>query len=191
MTKGDQEESYSGSASHLLIDRMIGSGEKTLSIICPFISIYYAKILIRQSSRKRIRVITSNSRISEAAVKMMKRGRGPGHIKLMVYLIMLFVILLVLGIYPFYIAMIPVMAVVAVFPLMKRQGRSGIEVKVAVESFIHEKIYLSDTYAITGSANLTYSGTHKNIEHIEETHDAEKLKRLSMHFEDLWKGTEK
>jgi phosphatidylserine/phosphatidylglycerophosphate/cardiolipin synthase-like enzyme len=55
------------------------------------------------------------------------------------------------------------------------------------EGFVHAKIYISENEAIHGSANLTYNGTHSNIEHIEIIRDNEKIAKLHSEFERMWK----
>ncbi len=186
-----KEEGYSGSSAYLYIDRMIKSKEPTLDIVCPFISPYYARMLMRQSSRKRIRVITSNSKITEQAAKMMEQGGvDPGYIKLIIYAAILLAIFVVLDLYFIYVAMIPVVMVLVAIPIFRMGRKKRIQVKVAQQRFIHEKLYISSNYAITGSANLTYGGTHKNVEHISVVKDREEISKLNRHFEELWKSPE-
>ena len=42
-----------------------------------------------------------------------------------------------------------------------------------------------------GSANLTYSGMHKNIEHIEVIKEGDRIAELEKHFRQLWTGPAK
>jgi len=76
--------------------------------------------------------------------------------------------------------------VLAVIYKRFKQGAGNIEVRVSGGPFVHEKIYIGSDTAITGSANLTYSGMHRNIEHIEITHDPERIAELGRHFNGLW-----
>ena len=189
MGPGDRSEGYSGSDSYLYVEKLIHGRGRSLSIICPFISPSYARVLVKESARKEVRVITSNSKITSEAVSIMRKGRGYGaYLKFLAYVTALCVILFIIGLYIFALALVPfvamAIALAAVFRAASKSRR--IKVKVGNERFIHEKIYLADDYAIVGSANLTYSGLHKNVEHIEVIHDGEKLSQMGRHFEELW-----
>ena len=188
MSFGGREEGYSGSSAYLYIDKMIKNRESTLDIVCPFISAYYARMLMRQSSKKRIRIITSNSRITKQAAMMMRKGGiDPVYIKMIVYTAILLAIFVLLDLYFVYVAMIPVIMVLVAIPIFRMGRKRQIQVKTA-HRFVHEKLYISSSYAITGSANLTYGGTHRNVEHISVVKDEEELDKLSAHFEELWRS---
>jgi phosphatidylserine/phosphatidylglycerophosphate/cardiolipin synthase-like enzyme len=68
----------------------------------------------------------------------------------------------------------------------RRRIRKNIMLKTTGEDFVHEKLYISDSMAIIGSANLTYNGTHKNIEHIEIIRDRGEIDELKRHFNSMW-----
>jgi len=72
--------------------------------------------------------------------------------------------------------------------LRHKRANSNLQVKVITERFVHEKLYISGNTAISGSANLTYNGMHKNIEHIEVTKDESKIREMRRHFESMWNG---
>jgi phosphatidylserine/phosphatidylglycerophosphate/cardiolipin synthase-like enzyme len=93
-------------------------------------------------------------------------------------------IIAVLGLYPFLTATILLFGIL----LWKytRGMNARLHLKVVSSDFIHEKLYISDTIAITGSANLTYSGMHRNIESINITKNLEEVERLKKHFDRLW-----
>ncbi len=64
---------------------------------------------------------------------------------------------------------------------------SNLKVKVAKGKFVHEKVYIGNDIAIVGSANLTYNGMHKNVEHIDVIKDDARIRQLREHFESLWR----
>jgi phosphatidylserine/phosphatidylglycerophosphate/cardiolipin synthase-like enzyme len=181
--------SYSGDETYKEIDKLIK--EKTRSellIVCPYINEYYARMLIWASGRRQVRIITSNSVVSSDAVKLIRKSRpGAGYIKAAIYFIILEVIFFFLKLYYLELLLIPVVVILLVIAVKRAAMlKNRIAVKVSDTKFIHEKLYISDSSAILGSANLTYSGTRKNIEHIEVTFDAERISALKQHFNSLW-----
>ncbi|MCW3984742.1 MAG: phospholipase D family protein [Candidatus Bathyarchaeota archaeon] len=53
--------------------------------------------------------------------------------------------------------------------------------------FVHAKIYLSDKrHAISGSANLTYSGLNSNVETLSIAETEEEVQRIERDFMSLW-----
>lgn len=66
------------------------------------------------------------------------------------------------------------------------KGPGNLGVKLSGDTFIHEKVYLCEGRAITGSANLTYSGLHRNLEHVEVIVARDRLEGLAAHFGGLW-----
>ncbi len=181
-------QGYSGSSSYRYIEPLITGSGKSLKVICPFISPAYAKMLVRQSGSKDVSVITSSSKISWSAVRIMRRGRRFPYVTLSAYFIILSILFYAFRFYAAELAAVPITALVVGLTVAHyaRPRRQRIKVKVASESFIHEKVYLSDNSAIVGSANLTYAGLHKNIEHIELIHDASRVHSLDRHFDELW-----
>jgi phosphatidylserine/phosphatidylglycerophosphate/cardiolipin synthase-like enzyme len=185
----EQGISYSGDETYKEIDKLIK--EKTRSellIVCPYINRYYAKMLIWASGRRRVRVITSNSVVSSDAVKLIRKSRpGSGYIKAAIYFIILEAIFFFLKRYYLEVLLIPVVVVLLAIAVKRASElKKRIEVKISESRFIHEKLYISDGSAISGSANLTYSGTRKNIEHIEKTYDTDRISALKEHFNSLW-----
>lgn len=58
--------------------------------------------------------------------------------------------------------------------------------------FIHSKIYVADNErAVTGSANLTYSGLHSNDETVHVTENVEEAHEVQRNFMELWLKYEK
>ena len=47
-------------------------------------------------------------------------------------------------------------------------------------------MYIAEHAAATGSANLTYSGMHRNVEHLSMTYSHDEIRRLEKQFWRLW-----
>ena len=62
---------------------------------------------------------------------------------------------------------------------------NGVSVKVP-RNFVHAKMYISGQMAMIGSANLTYSGMHRNIEHMSVIRSSREIGRLASQFWELW-----
>ena len=174
-------DSYSGPDSYKAIDSLIKErGRRRLMVISPYIGKYYARLLVDQSAKKRVSIITSNSDINKDAVSFIRRSKpGSGFIKAAVYFIILEAIFFFLKFYYLEVFVIPVIAVLLVLAVATHSARkSRVALKISDEQFIHEKVYITDDRAIVGSANLTYSGTHKNIEHVEIISDKSKFRMV-------------
>ncbi len=159
-------------------------------VISPYIGKYYAKMLADQASKKHVSVITSNSDINRDAVSLIRKNRpGSGFVKAAIYFIILEAIFFFLKLYYLEVFVIPVIAVLLVLAVAARSSRKGrVALKIPDGQFVHEKVYITDDMAIVGSANLTYSGTHKNIEHVEVISDKSKIYELERHFNGLWRS---
>ncbi len=185
------DRGYSGSESYRLVEPLLRSKSSLLLVVCPFITAAYARLLVGESARKEVSVITSNSEITAAGLKILRRGRrGSAFLKVAMYLLILEVIFFLLK---FYLAELAVLPFIVIFVMIAALAHSAakkrkVRVRVSEEHFVHEKIYITDSCAITGSANLTYAGLHKNVEHLEVTYDAEKIGELRSHFWELWKS---
>ncbi len=180
---------YSGSDTHKYIDKLISDNARSLKIITPYLGISYARTLVQLSTRKHIYVIVSgdSTKKDEDAVKFIaKKGR---HIdrKPIFYGSLVAIGLAIIGVYPLALSIAALLVVYIYTAGIYLPKHRNIIVKIATDRFIHEKMYISDTSAIVGSANLTYSGTHKNIEHIEIIKEPKKVKELGDHFDVLWK----
>jgi phosphatidylserine/phosphatidylglycerophosphate/cardiolipin synthase-like enzyme len=189
---GDQTDWYSGDSSYKEIEGLIKSS-RFLKIISPYISPYYAKMLLSASQKKEIKIITSNSKINQRSISILsKKMNSKIYIKSFLYIITVGVIFAVIQFYFLAILTIIALILVAALALIRYSSirKRKLYLKVAFEKFIHEKLYISDNAAISGSANLTYSGLHKNIEHIEMIDDKSKIDALAEHFDSLWNGVQ-
>ncbi len=180
---------YSGADTYKYIDKLINDNAKELKIITPYLGISYARLLLKLSKRKKIRLIVSGDakKKEEAAVKLIiKKGRVMNW-KPIFYGIVVAIVLVIVQAYPLLFSLVALMALYTYYvEIYDPEGRN-IEIKISTKNFIHEKAYISNKNAIVGSANLTYSGTHRNTEHIEMIKNERRLRELNKHFDDLWK----
>jgi len=181
-------EGYEGTDTHRYIDRLLSGRGNSLLIITPFIGPFYARMLLKESKRKDVYIIISHSDINSKAERLLTHRHVGGYVKALAYLAVLAAILYYFRITVFAIGTSAVFAAVLAMMLVSLGKRSRVWLKVASAPFIHEKLYIADAEAITGSANLTFGGTHKNLEQIEVIHDQNEIGRLREHFWSVWNG---
>lgn len=180
-------QSYSGKDCHKYVEQLLKKG-KELHIVSPYIDNYYANFILRNSGGKNIRIISSS--IERDAEKTLTKGRFPKELAISTLLVAIADIMLYLlsfYLYSFYIFMAVLLLIMATF-LLSIKTPKNIRLKIPKE-FVHAKIYLSENGGIEGSANLTYKGMHKNIEHIKVVLDPNELRSLEMQFEEIWKSS--
>ncbi len=191
MGADEHDKGYSGRESYKFVEPLLKSKSSELRVVCPFITAAYARLLVGESARKEVSVITSNSEITAAGLKILRKGRrGSVFIKIAIYLLILEVIFFLFKLYLLELAVLPFIVICVMLAAMIHSAakKRRLRVRVSEEHFIHEKIYITDSCAITGSANLTYAGLHKNVEHLEMTYSTEKIGELRTHFWKLWKS---
>jgi len=175
------DRSYSGNASYRHVERLL-KREKNLLIISPYIDDYYASYLLRNSRGKRIYIISSAMR--EGAVRKL-RGRNLGGAARFAFLVAAAnAAFLIFGVLFWTFIVISSIAAIA-YLLYSFRGSSNIALKVP-KGFVHAKMYIGDETAIEGSANLTYQGMHKNIEHIDIISDKVRISDLKKQFMEIW-----
>lgn len=180
---------YSGSSSYRFVDQLIKNKDKELMIVSPYIGNYYTRMLLKEGRRKRIRIITSGSSLAYkgSMLKKLHTRRLGSYLSIVLYFAILDAITIYLRF--FYIMIIVTLMLLFTISLAmwrRRKTEKNIELKTTGSEFVHEKLYISDSTAIIGSANLTYAGTHKNIEHIEVIRDRLEIEELKNHFNSLW-----
>ncbi len=187
---GDRDNAYSGQKTYIYVERIISEPARSLKIICPFISPHYARMLVKASQKKEVSIITSNSKISAEAVKILMKDRIFRYASLIAYFAVLALALALFGLYLAEAIVLPILLVITSIAIGRylKPGRKRIRIKVGGERFIHEKVYISDKHAITGSANLTYKGLHSNVEHIEVIEEDDRIAQLNRHFNELWRS---
>ena len=188
----DQESVlYSGDSSYKYVDRLIKENDGELMVISPYLSGYYVNMLAKAAQKRRIRVITSNNSLGYKNSRLQNFAVGGiiGYVKAIAFFLILDAISVILNFtYTTVILTLIVLAAALLAYLRHKRTNSNMKVKVIRDRFVHEKLYISDNTAISGSANLTYNGMHKNIEHIEVTRDQAKIRKLKAHFESMWKS---
>ncbi|MFP3279232.1 MAG: phospholipase D-like domain-containing protein [Candidatus Micrarchaeota archaeon] len=157
---------------------------KNLFIVSPYIDEYYARFLLKHARNKKIYIISSSP--EGKAKKMLTKGSFPSLTFLLsVIMFSLYYLLWLAG-----LSYIPILIIGSLFFalfIVRLSTRKPKNIKLKVpKEFIHAKFYVGDAEAITGSANLTYRGMHKNIEHLEISNDPNYIKKLKAEFWRMW-----
>ena len=175
---------YSGNKSYKYIDRLIRRSG-ALYIVSPYIDAHYAGMLLRQSRWKRVYVLSS-SMAPEARSMLDKRTARPHFLQYAVYAIiaMFNYIFYMLNRWHIYM-LLPLAAAIVFFPLYNKISEAKLYVRKP-KNFTHSKMYIGEKEGIEGSANLTYAGTHRNIENIEIIKNRGELRRMKAEFWKLW-----
>jgi phosphatidylserine/phosphatidylglycerophosphate/cardiolipin synthase-like enzyme len=184
------DDSHSGTDSYAYVEPLLTEKASELLVISPYIGHGYANLLVELGRRKRVRVITSGS--AEWLEGYARRHSWSvlfSHIKAMGAILLVCLALAYLKAYRLALAAAGVFFLTLCVGYLKFSStkRSDIKVKVVRSAFIHEKVYISDSRAVVGSANLTNPGMHKNIEHVQAITERERVDELRVHFEELWK----
>ncbi|MGC8628903.1 MAG: phospholipase D-like domain-containing protein [Candidatus Micrarchaeia archaeon] len=184
----DNPEHY-GSNSYVFVERLIKSS-KDIRIISPYIDSYYANFIVRNAKGKNIRIISSA--ISKDAKKKLSK-MSFGKFLAFGFLLVLFNYLAEYFAKPlqFGVALATLFAFFAYLLVYftDLSAKKGIAVKVPKE-FVHAKLYIGEAEALEGSANLTFSGMHKNIEQLRLVKSEEEIQALKAEFDRLWKKLE-
>lgn len=188
----DQEaESYSGESSYRYVDQLIKNDDPELMIISPYISNYYTKMLIKLSGKKKIRVVTSDTSLGykDSLLNNLTGQSIKGYIKAIAFFFLLDLISIYLQFDYTTVILSLIVLILTVLAYKRHENiNSNLQVKVTGKKFVHEKLYIASNMAIVGSANLTFNGMHKNVEHIEIIRAAEKIANLKKHFEEQWRS---
>jgi phosphatidylserine/phosphatidylglycerophosphate/cardiolipin synthase-like enzyme len=177
-------------SSYKAVEKLLFSKGRNLYIISPFVSAYYLKALKRISSRKNVYLITSESSYKKAVEYAGSSNYGipkPQHAAVVAAVAVLAFILRQYIITLLAIDMFGIWASFFSVAMLSPKKKSRMHVRIVRGNFVHEKVYISEKSAITGSANLTYSGMHKNTERINIVDDKKEIEELRRHFEDMWR----
>lgn len=180
-----RDTQYSGSDCHRYVDALIrGAGD--LDVVSPYIGRGYASMLAGHAGRHRVRVITSAAGRGGDAMRALG-GRGGGWTRTALFLAALCAISAVIGLWYAFAVLAAMTALSAAAAALSRsRGGRNLRVKVSRKVFVHEKLYICGEAAISGSANLTFNGTHRNLEHIEVVVSPAKVAEMQRHFDGLW-----
>ncbi|MGC8538145.1 MAG: phospholipase D family protein [Candidatus Micrarchaeia archaeon] len=181
-------KAYSGTQSYIHVERLLRSSRR-IDIITPYIGIQYAKMLYSlAASGKSIRIIVAKGQDSNSNAISYLLPKARSNIKYPLASaasFFAFVLLYLVGLpYEAFVLLLSFL-LLTLLALMGPRRNLNISVKYA-PGFVHEKIYIGDSEAIIGSANLTYSGMHKNTEYLEVIRDNDRIAALEKHFNKLW-----
>lgn len=179
-----KSESYSGRDAYRYLEPMIRKAS-ALYIISPYVDSYYAKFLRGNLNGKKVYMISSS--IDPRAKKLLAGRRD--RLSLLAYVPLILALAYVSAAMDFYFAAVATVSgialVVLAYLLVTEKKTKNLNLKVP-SSFVHAKMYISNSMAIEGSANLTYKGMHSNVEHITITRSAEDVESLKKEFFRLW-----
>ncbi|MEM0147191.1 MAG: phospholipase D-like domain-containing protein [Candidatus Micrarchaeaceae archaeon] len=180
LLRASKEYSY-GSRSYVPVEKIIKKST-VLRIISPYIDPYYAEFLIRHAKGKRIRIISSS--ISKSAKAKLKRRSFSKFVAFVAFLLVLNMFLAHGQPALAFISLICSLIYLLVY-LEDYETKKGILLKVP-RRFVHAKVYIGDSAAVEGSANLTFMGMHKNIEQTRFIQNSEEVAILKNEFDKLW-----
>ncbi len=171
---------YYGSDTYRYINDLIGKGGEVL-IVSPYVDRYYAKLILEKSRGRKFYLISSSM---EGDVLRMFNGGSrlwiPAYLGLSIILLGLLLFIGAMGM------LLMLSTAPILIGIIKNAGKgSGVRLKVP-KQFVHAKMYISEGMAITGSANLTYKGTHKNVEQINVIYNRPDIERLKNQFWRMW-----
>lgn len=172
---------YYGSDTHRYINELIDRKGEIL-MVSPYVDRYYAELIIKKARGRKIYLISSSI---EADV--MKMFNTSSRLWLLAYIglsIILLGLLLFIGASGAVLSLFLVPLIIGFIKIPVR--KSEVVLKVP-KQFVHVKMYISEGMAITGSANLTYKGTHKNVEQINITYNGVDIGKLKNQFWGMWK----
>ena len=179
---GGKPTSYYGRSSYKYVEPIL-RGEKELLIVSPYIDAYYTNYLLSHARGKRIRIISSA--IGKDDAKRLSNRRRAWPIIPALLLFLGNVMLVYTGIIlPAFLAAsgLIILLLIALVALKKKLD---ISLKVP-KSFVHAKLYVGNNMAVEGSANLTFAGMHKNVEHVSVTRDPDEINELRKQFWKIW-----
>ncbi len=174
--------SYYGKRAYKYVDRLLRES-RDLLIVSPYIDDYYASYLARHSRGKKIYIISSS--IASTAAKKLRRddSLGGSFTAAFITVSVNWLLFVLNDSNPLFTFSSVTIGMALVF--LSLTHRNSIFLKIPQE-FVHAKMYVGDSEAIEGSANLTYAGMHKNIESIRQVVDPKAVDALKRQFWTLW-----
>ncbi|MEM3791432.1 MAG: phospholipase D-like domain-containing protein [Candidatus Micrarchaeaceae archaeon] len=168
-----------GKGAYKDIETLIRNG-KRIFIISPYIDPYYAKFLCSMKG-KRIFIISSN--MSKEAKKIIEGRINKSFVFLSAFALSVMFFSLYFG-YSYILIFASIIFAVSIRKAFS--SNKNIEAREPKE-FTHAKLYMSEDLAIVGSVNLTFYGTHKNIETWEIIDKKDEIEKLLKKFRKIWK----
>ncbi len=186
---------YDGQNAGRVLLPLIHSARRQLFVCSPFIGPGYARLLVQKArSGVDVYVLTSlaseNRTHKEALAVLTSRPPPMLHQSLIPitfgFLFLFFSLLHSSWVFMYLGAMFLAIGLVYSFRKLRApRHRSGLQLRIS-RAFIHAKIYgADDAIAATGSANLTFSGLNRNVEHVEIFEGSEASPVIDSFYE-LW-----
>ncbi len=189
-------DSYSGTQSYSFVEKLIRNS-KSVSIISPYIDEYYLNFLVASSRNRKISVISSS--MDKRLADKVKKPMSVLNVMLPAAAVMAFDLFLFrIGIIFAYLlyALLGSAVIIAALVLIYAANRhaatcvsKNLTLKIP-KQFVHAKMYIGDGVAIEGSANLTYAGMHRNVEHIRITRNQQEIAKLRHQFDSIWNSVD-
>lgn len=176
-----ERASYYGNETYKHVEKLLRS-ESDLLIVSPYIDAYYADYLLKNSRGKNIYVISSS--IKREVAKKFAPSMLPTAMRSAFLFASFNALLLLSGYFNTYLALAS-FGIAAAFAVFSAPAKSRVHLKIP-KRFVHAKMYLGNRSAIEGSANLTYVGTHRNIEKINIISNQESIDELRNQFWKMW-----
>jgi len=187
---------YDGSNAGKIILPLIHGTRAHLRVCSPFISPGYARLLRKKAEESiTVQVITTEARENRNHQESLKilEGTEKSFIRPFSLFMMTGFLLAFLGVVTSQslltvIGFLLFMVGVCLAILGRRKHRMPNPVQLHISrQFIHSKMYIADDEdAVTGSANLTFSGLNRNVEHLDIFHGQEKVQPVIKSFRMLW-----
>jgi hypothetical protein len=173
--------SYCGSESYKHVDRLL-KDEREVLIVSPYIDDYYAEFLLRHSDGKTFHILSSS--MKESAARKLRSSRLPGALAINLAVLLVNAMFLYAG-RLFLLFSAITLSLSSLYLASAILSRNRIYLKTP-KGFIHAKMYVGNSAAIEGSANLTYPGMHRNIEQISMTNEGKRISEMKREFWRLW-----
>ncbi len=167
-----------------ILEGEIHSAKRRLWIVSPWISERYALILAKKcNDGVDVRLITSNdyaNRDHARALRALSQGRNRFLLPLALVSIG-FAIL-----FKEQVGLLVAIALVMSYFLPKRtKPKVGLTIKDRLTDFVHDKVYVVDSRAMIGSANLTNAGMKRNSEALVVFDKASVVDGIAKMYEEL------
>jgi len=163
-------KTFSGKGVGERLENVIRGSNKFLIVISPWISDKYASIIMSKV-KDGVKAIVVTSEDSEKAFRKAMRGCEKKErskrsllfwaLALPLTVVALIALLREIGL------LLSVIVIIASLKRRKKGYGKGNRIKVIIvgkDHFVHAKIYVNESKAVTGSANLTESGLWRNVE---------------------------
>ncbi len=178
---------YHGTHTHRYINTMINSSSR-MHIVSPYIDQYYARLIADKAKNAEFYIIASAIEDDAKRILCNRGSKASLILHAFISLILLYIMLryAALPLYAVPLAFVPMLVGIGKY-FRRTKGAQRIHLKVP-RQFVHAKMYISEDQAILGSVNLTYKGTHSNVEHIDIKGDPEEVRMLRKEFWEMWRA---